>query len=259
MRGIILAGGFGSRLKPLTEAINKHCLPVGQEPMLFHPVRRLVEAGITEILVVTGGNNPDGFLALLKNGNCPPHADLGVETLYYAYQEGAGGIAEALKLAEKFVGDEPFAVVLGDNIFTGDLKPHVDEYLALSPVETNQAKIFLYEVDDAKRFGCPVIEDGKITNIIEKPKDPPSNYAVVGVYFYPPSIFAEVLDDLKLSERGELEITDVNVYYLKKGALLHGVLDGKWTDAGTWPSYAEANRVINAMDQEDIEDLHASH
>ena len=244
MRGVVLSGGFGSRLAPLTEAINKHCLPVGREPMLFHPIRRLVEAGITEILVVTGGNNPDGFLSLLKNGNCPPHADLGVETLYYAYQEGAGGIAEALKLAQKFVGDDPFAVVLGDNIFTGDLKPHVDSYLKLDPCNTNQAKVFLYEVDDPERFGCPVIEDGKIINIIEKPKKAPSNYAVVGIYFYPPSIFTEVLGGLEPSIRGELEITDCNNHYLEKGRLLHGVLDGKWTDAGTWPSYEEANKVI---------------
>jgi len=245
MRGVILAGGCGSRLMPLTEAINKHCLPVGREPMLFHPVRKLVEAGITEILVVTGGNNPDGFLSLLKNGNCPPHADLGVETLYYAYQEGSGGIAEALKLAEKFVGDEPFAVVLGDNIFTGNLKPHVDSYLELAPSETNRAKIFLYEVNDPERFGCPVLdENGKITKIIEKPKKAPSNYAVVGIYFYPPSIFTEILGDLEISDRGELEITSVNNYYLEHERLLHGVLDGEWTDAGTWPSYAEANRVI---------------
>ena len=248
MRGVILAGGFGSRLAPLTEAINKHCLPVGREPMLFHPIRRLVEAGITEILVVTGGNNPDGFLTLLKNGNCPPHADLGVETLYYAYQEGAGGIAEALKLAEKFVGDEEFAVVLGDNIFTGDLKPHIDSYLALAPGETDKAKIFLYEVEDPERFGCPAIEDGKITNIIEKPVNAPSNYAVVGIYFYPSSVFS-LLDDLEPSARGEFEITDVNNYYLKQGKLLHGVLDGKWTDAGTWPSYAEANKVIAELEQ----------
>jgi glucose-1-phosphate thymidylyltransferase len=213
--------------------------------MLFHPVRRLVEAGIDEILVVTGGNNPDGFLTLLKNGNCPPHADLGVATLYYAYQEGAGGIAEALKLAEKFVGDEPFAVVLGDNIFTGDLKPHVDSYLESAPGTTDRAKILLYEVEDPERFGCPDIdENGKIIKIIEKPASPPSNYAVVGIYFYPPSIFYEILDDLEPSSRGEYEITDVNNYYLKKNRLLHGVLDGKWTDAGTWPSYAEANRVI---------------
>lgn len=244
MRGVVLAGGFGSRLAPLTEAINKHCLPVGEEPMLFHPIRRLVEAGIDEILVVTGGNNPDGFLTLLKNGDCPPHADLGVKTLYYAYQEGAGGIAEALKLAEKFVGDEPFAVVLGDNIFTGDLKPHVDKYLASDPVANDLAKIFLYTVNDPRRFGCAAIKDGHITEIIEKPQNPPSNYAVVGIYFYPPSIFREILGDLKPSARGELEITDCNNHYLKHSRLQYGVLDGKWTDAGTWPSYAEANRVI---------------
>jgi len=240
MKGIILSGGSGSRLAPLTEAINKHCLPVGCVPMIFHPVLRLIEAGIDEILIVTGGNHPDGFITLLKNGH-----HLGAETLYYAYQEGAGGIAEALKLAEKFVGDECFAVVLGDNIFTGNLKPHINSYLELAPGETDRAKIFLYKVDDPERFGCPVIDEaGKITKIIEKPLDPPSNYAVVGIYFYPPSIFYEVLPYLKKSHRGETEITDVNNYYLEKDRLLHGVLDGKWTDAGTWPSYAEANRIV---------------
>jgi glucose-1-phosphate thymidylyltransferase len=213
--------------------------------MLFHPIRRLVEAGIDEILVVTGGNNPDGFLTLLKNGNCPPHADLGVKTLYYAYQEGAGGIAEALRLAEKFVGDEPFAVVLGDNIFTGDLKPHVDSYLSEGAGASNHAKIFLYQVPDPERFGCPVIEDGKIVKLIEKPNPAPSNYAVIGVYFYPSSIFTEVLPHLKPSHRGELEITDVNQYYLDNDRLLHGMIDGEWTDAGTWPSYEEANKVIS--------------
>jgi glucose-1-phosphate thymidylyltransferase len=253
MKGVVLSGGSGSRLSPLTDAINKHCLPVGNVPMIFHPVKRLIEAGIDEILIVTGGNHPDGFITLLKNGH-----HLGANTLYYAFQEGSGGIAEALKLAEKFVGDEPFAVVLGDNIFTGNLKPHVDSYLELNPCVTNQAKIFLYEVEDPERFGCPVIEDGKITNIIEKPKDAPSNYAVVGIYFYPPSIFSEILDDLKPSDRGELEITDCNNYYLKRDRLLHGILDGKWTDAGTWPSYAEANRLISEQPNRSASDENQS-
>jgi glucose-1-phosphate thymidylyltransferase len=235
MRGVILSGGNGTRLLPLTEAINKHLLPVGQEPMIFQPIRQLVAAGIDEILVVTGGNCPDGFLTLLKNGS-----HLGVKDLYYAYQEGAGGIAEALKLAEKFVGDEPFAVVLGDNIFTGSLKEAVDSY------DGNGAKIFLYEVPDPKRFGCPAFDDkGNLTQIIEKPADPPSNYAVIGIYFYPPSVFKDVIEDLKPSARGELEITAVNNYYLEQGKLDYSVIDGKWSDAGTWPSYAEANRIVN--------------
>jgi len=239
MRGVILAGGFGSRLSPLTDAINKHCLPVGREPMIFHPVRKLVEAGVDEILVVTGGNNPDGFLTLLKNGK-----HLGVKNLYYAYQEGAGGIAEALKLAEKFVGDQPFVVILGDNIFTGSLAKHVAN--AEIEAASGFARILLYQVDDPERFGCPVFGDsGKIEKIIEKPSPAPSNYAVVGIYFYPPTVFQEVLGHLKPSLRKELEITDVNNHYLYEGRLRHGILEGKWSDAGTWPSLEEANQIIN--------------
>ena len=243
MRGVILAGGTGSRLMPLTEAINKHLLPIGEEPMVFHPVRKLVEAGIDEILIVTGGNCPDGFLSLLKDGS-----HLGVKNLYYAYQQGAGGIAEALKLAEKFVGDEPFAVILGDNIFTGSLKEHVKIYsdYCFSRAEDNRdfAQVFLSEVDDPRRFGCPEINDfGEILGIIEKPENPPSNYAVIGIYFYPPSVF-DVIPTLTRSDRGELEITDLNNHYLSKGKLLSGHMDGDWSDAGTWPSYKDANRII---------------
>lgn len=241
MKGVILAGGNGTRLLPLTEAINKHLLPVGEEPMIFHPVRKLVEAGIDEILVVTGGNCPDGFLTLLKDGS-----HLGVKNLYYAYQQGAGGIAEALKLAEKFVGDDPFVVVLGDNIFTGSLKKHVEAYLnyAESIGDTDYAQVFLSEVEDPERFGCPELNDfGELVAIIEKPKNPPSNYAVIGVYLYPPSVF-EMLPNLKRSQRGELEITDVNNFYLSQGKLLSAPLDGSWSDAGTWPSYKDANGIV---------------
>mgnify|MGYP003986037899 CR=1 FL=1 len=235
MRGVILAGGNGTRLLPLTEAINKHLLPVGREPMVFQPIRQLVEAGIDEILVVTGGNCPDGFLSLLKDGS-----HLGVKNLYYAYQQGAGGIAEALKLAEKFVGEEDFVVVLGDNIFTGSLKEHVANFGG-----TDTAQVFLYEVDDPCRFGCPKFKDnGELEEIIEKPTVPDSNYAVVGIYFYTHSVFTRVLPDLTRSDRGELEITAVNNYYLKEGKLKHAVLSGEWSDAGTWPSYAEANKIV---------------
>lgn len=235
MRGIVLAGGNGTRLLPLTEAINKHLLPVGEEPMVFQPIRQLVEAGIDEILVVTGGKCPDGFLSLLKDGK-----HLGVKNLYYAYQQGAGGIAEALRLAEKFVGTEDFAVVLGDNIFTGSIKDQVEAFTG-----PDTAQVFLYEVPDPKRFGCPAFDEkGNITRIIEKPKNPPSNYAVIGVYFYTHSVFTEVLPKLKPSKRGELEITDVNNYYLNKGSLKHAIINGKWSDAGTWPSYADANAIV---------------
>ena len=235
MRGVILAGGNGTRLLPLTEAINKHLLPVGEEPMIFQPIRQLVEAGVDDILVVTGGNCPDGFLTLLKDGS-----HLGVKNLYYAYQEGAGGIAQALKLAEKFVGAENFVVVLGDNIFTGSLKEHVKNFEG-----KDTAQVFLYEVKDPCRFGCPQFDtDGKLLRIIEKPKNPPSDYAVIGIYFYPPSVFTEVLPQLKPSARGELEITDVNNHYLANGKLKYAIIDGHWSDAGTWPSYKEANRIV---------------
>jgi glucose-1-phosphate thymidylyltransferase len=243
MRGVILAGGNGTRLLPLTETINKHLLPVGQEPMIFHPIRQLVEAGVDEILVVTGGNCPDGFLTLLKDGS-----QLGVKNLYYAYQQGAGGIAEALKLAEKFVGEEDFVVVLGDNIFTGSLKEHVKNYIHRPGVvgESDFAQVFLYKVEDPRRFGCPKFDDfDNLVEIVEKPSVPDSDYAVVGIYFYPHSVFTKVLPDLIRSARGELEITAVNNYYVKKNKLRHAVLDGQWSDAGTWPSYAEANKIVS--------------
>jgi len=244
MRAVILAGGFGTRLAPLTQAINKHLLPVGREPMIYHPIKKCVEAGIDEILVVTGGDCADGFLTLLKDGS-----HLGVRQLYYAHQVGAGGIAEALKLGQSFIENEVFAVLLGDNIFTDSLKPHVDSYLEhVNPrtkAKTDLAQIHLTEVSDPQRFGCPEFdENGSIKRIIEKPKEPPSNYAVVGIYFYPPTIFSEVLPNLKPSGRGELEITDVNNYYLQHDRLAYRKLSGKWSDAGTWPSWEEANAIL---------------
>lgn len=237
MRGVILAGGFGKRLLPLTEAINKHLLPVGREPMVFHPIRKLVEAGITEILIVTGGDCSDGFLTLIKDGK-----HLGVKQLYYAHQVGAGGIAEALKLGQSFVGKESFVVLLGDNIFTEPLTPHIQEY---QKTTGSRARVHLIKVPDPQRFGCPKFSaDGKITEIIEKPQTPPSDYAVVGIYCYPSSVFTEVLPHLRPSKRGELEVTDINNYYLRNGRLDHGVLKGQWSDAGTWPSWEEANRIL---------------
>jgi glucose-1-phosphate thymidylyltransferase len=239
-RAIILSGGFGTRLLPLTEAINKHLLPIGEEPMIYHPIKRCVEAGLDEILIVTGGNCSDGFLTLLKDGK-----HLGVRQLYYAHQMGAGGIAEALKLGESFVGNENFAVILGDNIFTSSIRTHVQEYQERIKTNPQLAQIHLYKVDDPQRFGCPEFNDfGEIINIVEKPKNPPSNFAVVGVYFYPASIFKDVLGTLKPSKRGELEITDCNNYYLHKGLLNHGVLEGEWSDAGTWKSWWEANNIV---------------
>lgn len=234
-KAVILAGGNGTRLAPLTEAINKHLLPVGEMPMIYHPIRRCVEAGIDEILIVTGGNCSDGFLTLLKDGK-----HLGVRQLYYAHQVGAGGIAEALKLGESFVGNDNFAVILGDNIFTGSLKPHIDKYIP------GRAQIHLYEVPDPARFGCPEFnEDDSIEKIYEKPEQPPSSFAVVGIYFYPPTVFCKVIPKLKISKRGELEVTDINNYYLEQGLLDYGIIDGEWSDAGTWKSWKEANTIIN--------------
>ena len=248
MKAVILAGGFGSRLAPLTKAINKHLLPIGEVPMIYHPVKACVKAGIQDILIVTGGSCSDGFLTLLQDGT-----HLGVEQLYYAHQVGAGGIAEALKLAESFVGNDNFMVILGDNIFTADLKPHIDKYLANPKSRflpfVDRAQIHLYEVDDPRRFGCPEFAEGKISKIYEKPANPPSNYAVVGIYFYPPTIFTDVLPTLQASDRGELEITDVNNHYLALNKLDHGILDGKWSDAGTWKSWWEANNIIRNEDK----------
>lgn len=241
-KAVILAGGFGTRLAPLTQAINKHLLPVGREPMIYHPIKKCVEAGITEILVVTGGDCADGFITLLRDGQ-----HLGVKQLYYAHQVGAGGIAQALKLARGFVGEDAnFAVLLGDNIFTDTLAPHVKKYQEYIKGQDSEevAQIHLTESDSPERFGCVEFdENGEIVKIIEKPKNPPSNLVVTGLYFYPQSIF-QILPSLKPSVRGELEITNVNNHYLDSGCLISSNLEGRWTDAGTWPSWEEANRLL---------------
>lgn len=246
-KAVILAGGSGSRLLPLTEAINKHLLPVGREPMIFHPIRKCVEAGIKKLLVVTGGNCPDGFLSLVKDGS-----HLGADSVYYAYQRGAGGIAAALGLAKEFVGGDNFAVILGDNIFTSSLDKHVVNYVtsgdrARSPnSNSDRAMIFLSQVSDPTRFGCPEFDGANLVRIVEKPEKPASNYAVIGVYFYPASVFEEVLPTLKPSKRGELEVTDINNYYLERGRLDYAILGGSWSDAGTWPSWEDANQILHS-------------
>jgi len=246
-KAVLLAGGAGVRLLPLTEVINKHLLPVGREPMIFHPIKRLVEAGIDSILVVTGGNCPDGFLSLLKDG-----AHLGAKNIYYAYQQGSGGIAAALKLGKEFVGKDDFAVILGDNIFLDSLKQYVYSYTHALDDDGNRlyegrAKIFLSKVSDPTRFGCPEFspdDSTKIVRIIEKPTVAPSEYAVTGIYFYPPSVFDDVLPNLKPSVRGELEVSDINNYYLSQNKLDYAILKGGWSDAGTWPSWEEANKLF---------------
>lgn len=237
MKGVVLAGGLGSRLYPLTKITNKHLLPIFDKPMIYYPIQCLVNAGITDILIVTGGNSAGHFLQLLRNGS-----DFGLKRLSYAYQEGEGGIADALKLAEAFADGEPICVVLGDNIIEGNIKKAADDFRA-QVANGGGAKILLKEVHDPERFGVATIQDGKVTGIIEKPKQPPSNLAVIGIYMYDAQVF-EICKTLRPSSRGELEITDVNNEYLRRGSLTCEVLQGWWTDAGTFESlYRSASLV----------------
>ncbi len=242
MKGIILAGGLGTRLMPLTRITNKHLLPVFNKPMIYYPIELLVEAGITDIIIVTGGNYAGDFLRLLGNGK-----DFGLSHINYVYQEGEGGIAEALGLTRYFVGNEKMVVVLGDNILQNSIKDHVE----LFDKQENGARILLKEVPDPERFGVPIIEDDKIIKIEEKPKTPKTNYAVIGVYMYSPDVF-EIIDTLEPSARGELEITDVNNAYIEKGQLYYNVINGWWTDAGTYESLLRANLLCAQKEGYDI-------
>ena len=234
MKGIILAGGLGSRLRPLTLVTNKHLLPVYDRPMIYFPIQCLINAGIRDILIVTGGEHAGDFLKLLKNGK-----QLGIKHLEYAYQEGEGGIADALKLGEDFADGEKIIVILGDNIIQGNIRKAVGEFFS----QPTGAKIILKEVDDPQRFGVAKIDNGRITQIIEKPKDPPSNYAVSGLYMYDNDVFT-MAKSLKPSARGELEITDVNNAYLRRGDLTYTMLQGWWTDAGTIESLYRATKLV---------------
>ena len=234
MKGVVLAGGKGSRLYPLTRVTNKHLLPVFDRPMIFYPIQTLVDAGIRDIIIVTGGQNSGDFLRLLSNGK-----DFDLRRIHYTYQEGEGGIADALRLAEPFVEGEKICVVLGDNIIENNV-------LSSKDVFENQkagAHLILKEVPDPQRFGCPEISKGRILGIEEKPKVPKSNYAVTGVYFYDSTVF-EKIGRTKPSWRNELEITDVNNMYLQEGTLSHSVLDGWWTDAGTFESLRHATNMV---------------
>ncbi|MBX3464098.1 MAG: NTP transferase domain-containing protein [Planctomycetes bacterium] len=243
MKGVVLAGGLGSRLYPLTKITNKHLLPVFDKPMIYYPIQCLVNAGIDDILIVTGGNSAGHFLQLLRNGS-----DFGLKRLNYAYQEGEGGIADALKLAEHFAEGDSICVVLGDNIIERNIKKAVADFAR----QGDGAKILLKEVHDPQRFGVATIEGGKVTKIVEKPKEPETNLAVIGIYLYDPTVF-EICRTLKPSNRGELEITDVNNEYIRRGNLTYEVLQGWWTDAGTFESlYRSATLVrengANRMD-----------
>ena len=234
MKGVILAGGRGSRLHPLTRVTNNHLLPVFDRPMIFYPMQTLVDSGIREIIVVTGGQNAGDFLRLLSNGH-----DFGLQRINYTYQEGEGGIADALRLAEPFVEGEKICVVLGDNI----IENNILAAKTLFERQTAGAHIILKEVPDPQRFGCPEMSDGRIVTIEEKPKSPKSSYAVTGIYFYDPTVF-EKIGKIKPSWRDELEITDVNNMYLKERTLTHSILDGWWTDAGTFESLLRATNLV---------------
>lgn len=238
VRGVLLAGGSGSRLLPLTATTNKHLLPVGQVPMIYHPVRTLVEAGITEILVVTGVEHMGDIVNQLRSGR-----ELGCR-FTYKVQEEAAGIADALGLAAEFVGRSRAAVALGDNVFQDPIAPHLSAWLESG----KQAGVLLKAVPDPERFGCPRLEGGQITEIIEKPAAPPSGFAVTGLYFYGPEVF-EIIPTLVPSARGELEISDVNNRYLRRGQLHHGVLSGYWSDAGTHESLSRANRLVMGVER----------
>lgn len=234
MKGVVLAGGTGSRLFPITRVTNKHLLPVYDKPMVYYPMQTLVNAGIREILLVTGGKNAGDFLRLLGNGR-----DFGLKHLNYTYQEGEGGIAEALGLAEDFADGDSICVVLGDNIIESNISNAVENFKR----QKCGAKILLKKVPDAKRFGVAEIRGQHVIGIEEKPRNPKSNYAVIGIYLYDSTVF-EKIRRLKPSGRGELEITDVNNFYVQEGTLTYETLTGWWTDAGTFESLLRANNLV---------------
>jgi glucose-1-phosphate thymidylyltransferase len=234
MKGIVLAGGLGSRMYPLTKVTNKHLLPIYDKPMIYYPIETLVGAGISEILIVTGGKNAGDFLRLLGNGK-----EFGLKHINYTYQEGEGGIAAALALAEFFADREPVCVILGDNIIEGSIAPYVENFKK----QGSGSRILLKEVEDPQRFGVAKIEGNRIVRIDEKPDVPASKYAVTGIYMYDGDVF-DIVKTLKPSARGELEITDVNNYYIREGKLEYDILEGWWTDAGTFESLLRATNLV---------------
>jgi len=233
IKGVVLAGGIGSRLLPLTRIINKHLLPVYDKPMIFYPLQTLVAAGIRDILLVTGCASADDFRRLLGDGR-----DMGLQSLHYASQEGEGGIADALRLAEDFAAGQKICVMLGDNIIGGGIRASRESF-----ERQDGAKILLKEVSDPKRFGVPEFRDGRIVRVEEKPKRPKSRYAVTGIYFYDDTVFDRIRK-LRPSARGEYEITDVNNSYLADGRLSYELLEGWWTDAGTFESLWQAGSLV---------------
>ena len=235
MKGVILAGGLGKRLDPLTRITNKHLLPVYDKPMIYYPIQTLKNAGIDEILIVTGGNHAGDFLRLLGNGE-----EFGLKDLRYAYQKGERGIADALRLAENFVDGGKFVVILGDNVLDCSIRASVEKFRR----QVNGGRILLKKVPDPERFGVVGFKGKKVVSITEKPKKPRSNYIVTGVYMYDAAVF-EFIKKLKFSDRGELEITDVNNMYLREGRLYYDALKGRWTDCGTFASLFRANQIAS--------------
>ena len=233
LRGIVLAGGTGSRLRPLTKVTNKHLLGVGQKPMIYYPIERLTGIGIEEILIVTGVEHMGDVVSLLGSGK-----NFGCR-FTYKVQDEAGGIAQALALAENFADDHPTTVILGDNIFRANLKSYADKFIA----QEVGARILLKQVDSPRRFGVAELADGKVIGIEEKPEQPKSDHAVTGIYFYDSCVF-DIIRSLKPSARGELEITHVNEAYIARGQLSYDIIDGWWTDAGTFESLNRANELV---------------
>jgi glucose-1-phosphate thymidylyltransferase len=225
MKGVILAGGLGTRLYPLTKITNKHLLPVFDKPMIFYPIQTLIDAGIRDLLIVTGGNNAGDFLRLLGNGKA-----FGLPHINYTYQDGEGGIADALRLAEHFAEGDKLVVMLGDNIIEKNIRRGVAAFRK----QRRGARIYLKEVPNPQDYGVAELKNGRITRIVEKPKHPPSRYAVIGIYMYDAQVF-DIIRTLKPSRRGELEITDVNNAYIRRGQLQYEILDGWWADAGASP------------------------
>jgi glucose-1-phosphate thymidylyltransferase len=234
MKGVVLAGGLGTRLRPLTAVTNKHLLPVYDQPMIYYPIQTLVNAGIQDIMIVTGGNSAGDFLKLLGNGKA-----FGLKHLNYTYQEGEGGIAAALSLVEHFAAGEPVCVVLGDNIIENNICKAVRSYRH----QGGGAKILLKKVDDPQRFGVPELDGDRVLRIEEKPRAPKSDYAVIGIYMYDAEVF-KFIRQLKPSARGELEITDVNNAYIERDEMSWNELDGWWTDAGTFESLLRASNLV---------------
>jgi glucose-1-phosphate thymidylyltransferase len=233
LTGIILAGGTGSRLMPLTKVTNKHLLPIGQKPMIYYPIEKLTSIGIREILIVTGIEHMGGVVSLLGSGK-----QFGCN-FTYKVQDEAGGIAQALGLAENFAQQQPVVVILGDNVFEDNLKEYADRFIS----QKTGARVLLKQVPKPQRFGVALLSDDKIIGIEEKPKKPKSDYAIIGIYFYDDSVF-DIIRELKPSGRGELEITDVNNAYIAKNQLAYDILEGWWTDAGTFESLDRANELV---------------